>query len=76
MKTSKIARAEALFRLHNNADFKNLLAELRSLRPIVPPYNHREDNIEDMKFHSTRQQMFDTIMAVVDVSGPIPVSEQ
>ena len=57
---------QLLINLHQYPEFQMLMKELGELRPIVPSYDPKMDNTRDMAFHSTRQQMFDTIMTVLN----------
>lgn len=42
-----------------------LLKELKTMRPNIPQYNHKEDNIEEIKHMSARQQEFDKMMHTI-----------
>jgi len=57
---------QLLINLHQYPEFQMLVKELNGFRPIVPSYDPKTDNTRDMAFHSTRQQMFDTIMSVIN----------
>ena len=60
-------KKELLMNLHEEFEFKILLTELKSMRPIVPAYDCKNENsVEEWKVNSTRQQMFDTMMSVID----------
>lgn len=52
--------------LHQIGEFQLLLKELKTMRPNIPQYNHKEDNIEDIKHISARQQEFDKIMFTIN----------
>ena len=52
--------------LHEQEVFKQLLAELKKTRPIIPNYDWKSDNIEEVKAKSCIQQGFDLAMQVLD----------
>lgn len=52
--------------LVNDYRFKMILADIQKLSPIVPHYDPKIDNIELMKYHSARQQMFQTIVTALN----------
>lgn len=57
---------ELLRTLHEQQVFKQLLEELRKVRPIIPNYDWKSDNIEEIKAKSCMQQGFDLALQVLD----------
>lgn len=57
---------ELLKTLHEQEVFRLLLLELRKIRPIIPQYDWKSDNIDELKAKSCIQQGFDLAMQVLD----------
>lgn len=57
---------ELLKNLHQTTEFQMLLTELKKIRPIVPQYDPKSNNIEEMKAQSCKQQSHDTLMSIID----------
>jgi hypothetical protein len=50
-------------------EFEILKREIAATRPLVPPYDPKTNNVEDMKFQSAKLQMFETIFRIISPSG-------
>jgi len=61
---------KALLRnLHELTEFQMLLKELKQIRPIVPPYNWKDSNMEEIKAKSCLQQGFDLALSIMTLNG-------
>jgi hypothetical protein len=50
--------------------FKNVVAKLQSLAPVVPAFNYAgESNIEEIKFKLAQRSMHALVMSVVNPKG-------
>jgi hypothetical protein len=57
---------DLLVSIHEVPGFQALLRELWLQRPVVPLYDYKKDNIDDVRFNSVRQQTFDALMLIID----------
>jgi hypothetical protein len=55
--------------LHEMTEFQMLLKELKQIRPIVPNYNWKEANTEEIKAKSCLQQGFDLALSIMTFNG-------
>jgi hypothetical protein len=60
---------ELLKTLHEQPVFQVLLSELNKMRPVVPQYDYKSCNIEEIKAKSSMQQGFDLAMQVLNPFG-------
>lgn len=56
---------ELLLNLHQTAEYKLLLKEIRDRRPLIPRYDPKANNIEEMKAASIAQGTFDMILSIM-----------
>jgi hypothetical protein len=60
---------DLLQNLHGMAEFKMLLKELKSRKPIIPTFNPTESNIELMKFRSGELSNYELMMKIMNPWG-------
>jgi hypothetical protein len=58
---TKVAHPE----LFQNQHYLDLLSKVEALRPMVPAYDPRSDNVEQMKYESARLEMFKLMMRII-----------
>lgn len=46
--------------------YAELIVYLETLRPLVPSYDYKTNNIEEMKVKSVEQRMFDMMMSIIN----------
>jgi len=56
---------DLLINLHQYPEFAILVKELKSMRPILPTHDPKQDNIEMWKFRSAQQQHHDMLMSII-----------
>lgn len=59
---------EWLYRLQSDPLFNDIKQELRDCRPLVPAYDHRQDNTNEWKSTSLMQQGFDLCLSVLKIN--------
>ena len=52
-----------------NQHYQDLVFNLKSIAPTVPPYDPKSDNIEQMKFESARLEMYKFMMRIINPIG-------
>ncbi len=52
--------------LFQNQHYQVLLEDLKTLRPTIPPYDPKSNNIEQMKYESARLEMFNLFMRIIN----------
>lgn len=55
--------------LWSSAHYRDVVAEIEAVVPLIPPFDPNENNVEAMKFASAQKQLHDLVMAILKPKG-------
>lgn len=61
----KPGTAAKVAELWASAHYRDVVAEIEAVRPLVPDYAPETNNVEEMKFNSAKKQMHDLVLAIL-----------
>ena len=59
--------SDAILILHSHPFFEDLRKDLIALRPVIPTFDHRQDNSAEWKYNSAAQEGFDKALAFFQI---------
>lgn len=59
---------DLVVRMKSDPEYKNLIEKIKTARPTVPAYNPSLENTEKWKADSMRQQGFDQLLAIFNIT--------